>query len=66
MLSQIVTHSKSFEIEKTAEYVNGIKVTKITAPSKDTTDITKQIEDINTEFKVPIVFDPLRCPWTAI
>lgn len=56
LLEQIASHSNSFEIEEIAEYVNGIKVTKIKAPSTDTTDITMQIEDINTGFKNKVGF----------
>ena len=35
---------------KIAKFANGIKVTKIKAPSTDTTDISMQIEDIHTNF----------------
>lgn len=56
LLQQIAAHSNSFEIEEIAEYVNGIKVTKIKAPSTDTTDISMQIEDINTGFKNEVGF----------
>lgn len=51
LLKQIAQNSNSFEVEEIAEFVNGIKVTKIKAPSTDTTDITMQIEDINTGYK---------------
>ena len=33
-----------------AKFANGIKVTKIKAPSTDTTDISMQIEDIHTNY----------------
>ncbi len=56
LLEQIAVHSNSFEIEDIAEYVNGIRVTKIKAPSTDTTDITLQIEDINTGYKNNVGF----------
>lgn len=56
LLEQISTHSNSFEVEEIARYVNGIKVTKIKAPSTDTTDISMQIEDINTGFKNEVGF----------
>lgn len=56
LLEQIADHSNSFEIEEIAEYVNGIRVTKIKAPSTDTTDITMQIEDINTGFRNNVGF----------
>ena len=50
LLKEIATHSGSFELEEVAEFVNGIKVTKIKAPSSDTTDISMQIEDIHTNY----------------
>jgi hypothetical protein len=50
LLREIATHSGSFELEEIAEFANGIKVTKIKAPSTDTTDISMQIEDIHTSF----------------
>ena len=34
LLNQIATHSNSFEIEEVAKFANGIKVTKIKAPSR--------------------------------
>ena len=48
LLKQIALHSGSFELEEIAEFANGIKVTKIKAPSSDTTDISMQIQDIHT------------------
>lgn len=56
LLKQISLSSNSFEVEEIAEYVNGIKVTKIKAPSTDTTDITMRVEDINTGFKNNVGF----------
>jgi len=56
LLKQIMVNSNSFEVEEIANYVNGIRVTKIKAPSTDTTDITMQIEDINTGFKNNVGF----------
>lgn len=56
LLSQIIANSNSFEIEEIAEYVNGIKVTKIKAPSTDTTDITMQIEDVYTGYRNNVGF----------
>lgn len=56
LLKRITQGSNSFEIEEIKEYVNGIKVTKIKAPSTDTTDITLRIEDINTGFKNNVGF----------
>lgn len=56
LLNRIVQGSNSFEIEEIKEYVNGIRVTKIKAPSTDTTDITLRIEDINTGFKNNVGF----------
>lgn len=50
LLREIATHSGSFELEEIAEFTNGIKVTKIKAPSSDTTDISMQIEDIHTNY----------------
>jgi hypothetical protein len=50
LLHEIAEHSGSFELEEIAEFANGIKVTKIKAPSTDTTDISMQIEDIHTNF----------------
>lgn len=50
LLREIAEHSGSFELEEIAEFANGIKVTKIKAPSTDTTDISMQIEDIHTNF----------------
>lgn len=50
LLSEIATHSGSFELEDVAAFANGIKVTKIKAPSSDTTDISMQIQDIHTNY----------------
>lgn len=50
LLKEIASHSGSFEVEEIADFANGIKVTKIKAPSADTTDISMQIEDIHTNF----------------
>lgn len=50
LLKEIALHSGSFEVEEIADFANGIKVTKIKAPSADTTDISMQIEDIHTNF----------------
>lgn len=50
LLKKIASHSGSFEVEEIADFANGIKVTKIKAPSADTTDISMQIEDIHTNF----------------
>lgn len=50
LLAEIAKHSGSFELEEIAKFVNGIKVTKIKAPSSDTTDISMQIEDIHTSY----------------
>ena len=44
LLEEIAAHSGSFEVEEVASFVNGIKVTKLKAPSTDTTDITMQIQ----------------------
>lgn len=48
LLEEIAAHSGSFEVEEVASFVNGIKVTKLKAPSTDTTDITMQIQDVYT------------------
>lgn len=50
LLKEIASHSGSFELEEIANFANGIRVTKIKAPSTDTTDISMQIEDIHTNF----------------
>ena len=50
LLNEIAKHSGSFELEEVAKFANGIKVTKIKAPSTDTTDISMQIEDTHTNF----------------
>lgn len=50
LLEEISAHSGSFELEEIAKFANGIKVTKIKAPSADTTDISMQIEDIHTNY----------------
>ena len=50
LLREISAHSGSFELEEIADFVNGIKVTKIKATSSDTTDISMQIEDIHTNY----------------
>lgn len=50
LLAEIAKHSGSFELEEIAKFVNGIKVTKIKAPSSDTTDISMQIEDVHTSY----------------
>ena len=42
LLREISAHSGSFELEEIADFANGIKVTKIKAPSSDTTDISMQ------------------------
>lgn len=50
LLKAIATHSGSFELEEVAAFANGIKVTKIKAPSSDTTDISMQIQDTHTNY----------------
>ena len=50
LLQEISNHSGSFELEEIARFANKIKVTKIKAPSADTTDISMQIKDIHTNF----------------
>lgn len=50
LLAEIAKHSGSFELEEIAKFANGIKVTKIKAPSSDTTDISMQIEDVHTSY----------------
>ena len=50
LLSAIAMHSGSFELEEIAAFANGIKVTKIKAPSSDTTDISMQIQDTHTNY----------------
>lgn len=50
LLREIASHSGSFELEEIASFANEIRVTKIKAPSSDTTDITMQIEDTHTNY----------------
>lgn len=50
LLKEIVKHSGSFELEEASAFANNIKITKLKAPSKDTTDITMQIQDIHTSY----------------
>lgn len=48
LFNEILSHSGSFELEDISKFANDILVTKIKAPSSDTTDISMQIEDIYT------------------
>ena len=50
LLAEIAKHSSSFALAEIAKFANGIKVTKIKAPSSDTTDISMQIEDVHTSY----------------
>lgn len=50
LLRAISIHSGSFELEEITKFANGIKVTKLKAPSSDTTDISMQIQDIHTNY----------------
>ena len=50
LLKEIAAHSGSFELEEIARFANGIRVTKIKAPSSDKTDISMQIQDTHTNF----------------
>lgn len=50
LLQQMSIHAGSFELEEVANFVNGIKVTKLKAPSSDTTDISMEIQDIHTNY----------------
>lgn len=50
LLREIAAHSGSFELEEITDFLNGIKVTKIKAPSLDKTDITMQIQDTHTNY----------------
>lgn len=50
LLKEIETHSGSFELEDIANFANKIKVTKLKAPSSDTTDISMQIQDTHTNY----------------
>ena len=45
LLNGIQNGSGTFELSNTAEFANGIRVTKIKAPSRDKTDIQMRIED---------------------
>ena len=48
LMKEITIHSGSFEVEEVSSFVNELNVTKLKAPSTDTTDITMQIQDIYT------------------
>lgn len=50
LLKEISNNNGSFELQEIAKFANGIKVTKIKAPSSDTTDISMQISDIHTNY----------------
>lgn len=50
LLREMAVHSGSFELEEIAEFAKDIKVSKLKAPSSDTTDISMQIEDIHTNY----------------
>ena len=50
LFEAITMHSGSFELEEITAFANGIKVTKIKAPSSDTTDISMQIQDTHTNY----------------
>lgn len=56
LLNEISKRSGSFEVEEIEKFANGIKVTKIKAPSSDTTDISMQIQDIHTGIKSNVGF----------
>ena len=48
LLEKISQYSGSFELEEIADFANGIRVTKLKAPSTDTTDISLKVKDIHT------------------
>ena len=48
LMRKISQYSGSFELEEIADFANGIKVTKLKAPSTDTTDISLKVKDIHT------------------
>lgn len=50
LLNEIAQHSGSFELEEVAAFANGIRVTKLKAPSGDTTDISIRIHDTHTNY----------------
>ncbi|MCR5202877.1 MAG: HpaII family restriction endonuclease [Lachnospiraceae bacterium] len=50
LLDEINQNSGSFELEEIQKFVNGIKVTKIKAPSLDKSDISMEIEDVHTGY----------------
>lgn len=56
LLEEIAKHHGSFELEEVADFANGIKVTKLKAPSTDTTDISMKIKDIHTNSEQHIGF----------
>lgn len=50
LLSKIFNGKGSFVVDEVCEFANGIKVTKLKAPSSDKTDITLEIQDTYTNF----------------
>ncbi len=50
LLKEIASHKGSFELEELTKFANGIRVTKIKAPSNDKSDISMQIQDIHTNY----------------
>lgn len=50
LLQEILSHNGSFALEKITEFAREMKVSKIKAPSADTTDISMQIDDIHTNY----------------
>lgn len=48
LLKEIEANSGSFEVDEVSSFVKKMNVTKIKAPSTDTTDISMQIQDVYT------------------
>jgi hypothetical protein len=50
LFQEITKHHGSFELREILDFANGIRITKIKAPSKDTSDIVLEIKDIHTSY----------------
>lgn len=56
LIKNIKNKSKTFSIERTQNFMDTILCYKLTAPSKDKTDITMKISDINTGYSPTVGF----------
>lgn len=56
MFNEILKNNGSFNLDEISEFSNDILVTKIKAPSSDTTDISMEIEDIYTNLTRTVGF----------